>query len=86
MSERQICEHDYQQGLISENDIFKKLTSQGYTLEKSNRYKFYDFKLNDNYLVELKSRSNINKDTYTTTILPYSKIKEFKRVKRITKI
>ena len=31
MTEQQIREHDYQQDLISENDIFKKLTSQGYT-------------------------------------------------------
>ena len=82
MNQRDIREQDYQQGLIGEHSIFQKLTLQGYSLEKSNRYDFYDFKLNSDYLVELKSRQDINKDTYDTTILPYSKIKEFKRVKK----
>ena len=80
-SEKSIMEADYLDGLQHEKNVIEKLRSKGYIVEPTERYDPFDFKINDNYLIELKSR-NCFKDKYQTTLLGYNKIQEYRRVKK----
>ena len=81
MTEKEIRERDYQNGLKKELDIFNKLRKRGNIVETTNRYNYFDCKINNRYVCEIKSRS-CSKNTYAETILPYSKILEYKKVKK----
>ena len=81
MAEQKIREADYQQGLIGEHNISDKLRNMGYHIETRPRYDPFDLTMNEKNLVEIKKR-NIYKDTYNTTILPWSKILEYNEVKK----
>ena len=76
--EQEIRKVDYQQGLDTETKIFDKLREKGYIVEPTRRYEYYDCKINNKYACEIKKR-NIEKDTFNTTILPFSKICEYKK-------
>ena len=76
-----IREKDYQQGAVAETTIFNKLRNKGFTVEETDRYDWFDCKINDNYLGEVKKRL-VKKDTFDTTIIPMSKIREWKKVKQ----
>lgn len=63
------------------------LTNDNFIVKKTDRYSWNDFQIinktsNKNYKVEHKSRLGIQKDTFQTTILPYSKIIEWRKVKK----
>ena len=79
--EQKIRERDYQFGLIGELDIWDKLRKQGYNITPTDRYNPFDYKINDTYLGEVKKRNN-TKDRFPTTLLPYSKLLEYKKVKK----
>ena len=81
MNEQKTRESDYQNGYMQENKIISMLRAKGYTVNPSSRYCFYDCKINDKYICEIKSRQ-CKKNTFDTTILPYSKIQEFKKVRK----
>ena len=76
-NEHKVREADYQQGLVNEQKIFDKLQNMGYNVQPTQRYYYCDCTINDTYRCEIKKR-NVNKDTYNTTILPFSKIKQYK--------
>ena len=81
MNENDIREQDYQQGFACEMKIMDKLRKQhGLTIESTSRYDTFDFIANREYLGEIKHR-NVCNDTFDTTILPYSKLKEYQKVK-----
>ena len=80
-SDKKIMEADYQEGLAQEEEMLNKLRNKGYTVETTDRYDPFDFKINNKYLIELKTRS-CHKHTYNTTLLPYSKLKEYRKVKK----
>ena len=75
--EHYIRETDYLEGLDNERKIFDKLQNMGYNVEPTHRYKYYDFLIDKKYVCEVKHR-NVKKDRYHTTILPFSKIKQYK--------
>ena len=76
--EKNIRENDYQQGYDIETKIFDKLRQKGYIVNPTTRYDYYDCKINQKYACEIKKR-NIKKDTFDTTILPFSKIQQYKQ-------
>lgn len=83
--EKNVVEMDYKVGEAEEEKFFNVIKER-FIVEKTNRYEWYDFILyNKNeskiYLAELKKRNN-NKNTFTTTIIPYYKIEEWKKVKK----
>ena len=79
--EQQVRERDYQFGLNGELDIFDKLSKKGYKITPTDRYNPFDCKINNTYVGEVKKRNN-TKDQFPTTILPYSKLVEYKKVKK----
>ena len=79
-TEIEIRENDYQKGLTAETEIFDKLRQKGFEITTTPRYDSFDYIINDKYVGEVKKR-NTNKNTYPTTILPYSKLLEFKKVR-----
>ena len=79
--EQKIRELDYQTGLSAEQDIFDKLSKKGYDITPTDRYNPFDCKINNTYVGEVKKRTN-TKDRFPTTILPYSKLLEYKKVKK----
>ena len=80
-NESDIREHDYQSGLTAETDIFDKLRNKGFEVTTTSRYNPFDCIINNKYVGEIKKR-NIDKNTYSTTILPYSKLVEYKKVRK----
>ena len=78
--ELHIREHDYETGFIAETEIFDKLRNKGLEITPTLRYDPFDCIINSKYVGEVKKRST-NKNTYPTTILPYSKLLEFKKVR-----
>lgn len=80
-NEKEIREQDYQKGLVCETKIFDKLQKMGYIVEPTQQWSFYDCTINDKYMCEIKKRFN-TKNQYTTTILPWSKILEYNKVKK----
>ena len=76
ISEQQIREADYQDGVYYEQKIFNKLQQMGYIIEPTSRYEYFDCFVSNKYICEVKKRHN-NKDKYDTTILPISKIKQY---------
>ena len=80
--EFEIREQDYQEGYENELNIFDKLRNKGFSIEETDRYEWYDMKIDNEYLGEIKKRVDINKDTYDTTIFPFSKIREWKKVRK----
>ena len=78
---QKIREKDYQTGLNAEQDIFDKLSKKGYDITSTDRYNPFDCKINNTYVGEVKERTN-TKDRFPTTILPYSKLLEYKKVKK----
>ena len=81
MNEAQIRENDYENGVACELDKFIILRNKGFNIEPTERYCFYDCKINDNYLCEIKKRS-IAKNKYPTTIVPYSKVLEYRKIQK----
>ena len=79
-TEIEIRENDYQTGLTAETEIFDKLRKKGFEITTTPRYDPFDYIINKKYVGEVKKR-NINKDAFSTTILPYSKLLEFKKVR-----
>ena len=79
--EQKIRENDYQTGLNAELDIWDKLRKQGNTITRTDTYNPFDCKINNKYLGEVKKRTN-TKNRFPTTILPYSKLLEYKKVKK----
>ena len=79
--EHQTRERDYQTGLSAELDIWDKLTKQGYEVTTTDRYNPFDCKINNTYVGEVKKRNN-TKDQFHTTLIPYSKLLEYKKVKK----
>ena len=78
--ELEIRDNDYQTGLVGETEIFDKLRDKGFEITTTPRYDPFDCIINNKYVGEVKKR-NTNKNTYSTTILPYSKLLEFKKVR-----
>ena len=82
MKETDIREQDYEEGLVGESHVFDILRNKEFSVHKpKDKYCWYDSNLNSNYLCEVKKRNNA-KDQYQTTIIPYSKIQEYRKVKR----
>ena len=79
--EQKISEHDYQTGLVCELKIFDKLRDKVYEITPTARYDPFDCKINDKYLGEVKKRNNA-KNRYPTTLLPYSKLLEYKKIRK----
>ena len=79
--EQKIREQDYQFGSKGELEIFDKLRTKGYEVTPTPRYNSFDCKINNKYLGEVKKRNNA-KNRFPTTLLPYSKLLEYKRVKK----
>ena len=79
-NEQTVRENDYNTGKKGEDKLYDRLRQKGYIVEEKPRWCWHDFKLNDTYLGEHKKRPNIYKDSYPTTIFPYSKWKEWKKV------
>ena len=79
-NESDIREQDYQTGFTAETEIFDKLRDKGLEITPTPRYDPFDYIINNKYVGEVKKR-NINKDAFSTTILPYSKLLEFKKVR-----
>ena len=79
--ELEIRKNDYQDGLVGETDIFDKLRNKGFEVTTTSRYDPFDCIINNKYVGEVKKR-NTNKNTYPTTILSYSKLLEYKKVKK----
>ena len=79
-TEIEIRENDYQTGLEGESNIFNKLRQRGFEVTTTPRYDPFDCIINNKYVGEVKKRST-NKNAYPTTILPYSKLLEFKKVR-----
>ena len=77
-TEIEIRENDYQDGLVGETEIFNKLKQKGFEITTTPRYDPFDYIINKKYVGELKKR-NTHKNTYPTTILPYSKLLEYKK-------
>ena len=87
MHEHIVRENDYQIGKQAEDKLFDKLINDNFIVKTTKRYCWYDYQLinkktNKKYVVELKKRLGINKNTYPTTLLPYSKIIEWRKVKK----
>ena len=78
---QKIRERDYQTGLVGELEIFDKLRNRGYEITQTARYDPFDCKINNKYLGEIKKRDN-KKNCYPTTLLPYSKLLEYKKIKK----
>ena len=81
MNSHKIRDKDYQFGKEGENNIYNKLKLQGYKVKKLDRYSQHDFIINDKYIAEHKTRKKISKDTFDTTIFPYSKWTAWKNIK-----
>ena len=79
--EQEIRERDYQTGLVGELEIFDKLKNNGYKVTPTPRYNPFDCKINDKFVGEIKKRNNA-KNRYPTTLLPYSKLLEYKKIKK----
>ena len=56
------------------------MRQRGFEVTTTPRYDPFDCIINNKYVGEVKKR-NTNKNTYPTTILPYSKLLEFKKVR-----
>ena len=81
MREKDVRNKDYQNGLKQELDIMDKLRKKCNIIQTTDRYNYFDCKINNKYLCEIKSRS-CKKNTYEDTIFPYSKILHYKKVKK----
>ena len=81
MDEQKIREQDYQFGLVGELEIFNKLRNNGFEVSPTPRYNPFDCKINSTYVGEVKKRNN-TKNCYPTTLLPYSKLLEYKKIKK----
>ena len=81
-NETTVRENDYNNGRQAETNLYDRLRQKGYIIEEKPRWCWHDFKLNDTYLGEHKNRPDICKDTYDTTIFPYSKWKEWIKVRK----
>ena len=79
-NENNIREHDYQDGLVGETKIFDKLREKGFEVTTTPRYDPFDCIINNKYVGEVKKKST-NKNAYPTTILPYSKLMEYNKVR-----
>ena len=85
--EHEIRERDYQDGRATEFDMFEwfRQNQNHCRFEYPHRFNFYDLKAcnditNKQYATEIKKRY-VTKDRYDTTIVPFSKVREYKRVK-----
>ena len=58
-----------------------KLRDKGLEITPTSRYDPFDCIINNKYVGEVNKR-NTNKNTYHTTILPYSKLLEYRKVKK----
>ena len=86
-TKKEIRESDYQDGRETELDIFEffKQKYNHFTFTQPDRFDFYDLKASNNdtneqYLTEIKKRY-VTRDKYDTTIVPFTKVREYKRVK-----
>ena len=61
-------------------ELIQYLKQKGFEVTTTPRYDPFDCIINNKYVGEVKKR-NINKDAFSTTILPYSKLLEFKKVR-----
>ena len=83
--EKLIREKDYQTGYQAEEKVAKflnKLLGNNFVLKDTERYCYKDFMItnkltNDKYAIEHKKRLGINKNSFETTIVPWSKIKTY---------
>ena len=74
-------------GKKEEDKLFEVLTNDNFIVQKTDRWRWNDFEIinktsHKKYKVELKKRVGINKNTFDTTILPFSKIIEWRKVKK----
>ena len=79
--ENKIRENDYQDGHKNEQTVINCLRKKFDTVSTRDRYDPFDLTIQDTHLAEIKKRT-VSKNTYPDTILPYSKIKEYKKVKK----
>ena len=47
-------EADYQDGVYYEQKIFNKLQQMGYIVKSTSRYEYFDFNVNNKYIVEAR--------------------------------
>ena len=82
MNEHEIRENDYKHGCVGESQVCNVFRNKGFTFKKPNdRYCFYDYNINNKYLCEVKTR-NCSKNRYSTTLIPFSKIQQYRQVKK----
>ena len=79
--ELEIRDNDYQTGLVAETELFDKLRLKGFEITPTPRYDPFDCIINNKYIGEIKKR-NIDKNTYSITIIPYSKLIEYKKLRK----
>ena len=87
MNNDSVKEKDYQIGCQAEDRIFKVLSHKNFKVTATNRWKWNDFEIINKtsckkYKLELKHRIGIRKNMFDTTIMPFSKIVEWRKVKK----
>lgn len=81
-----VIQHDLKIGKLTEKYFREYVTSYNYAVETQPPFQWHDFKVTDKqtnkkFIVEVKKRIGINKNTFETTIIPQSKILEWDKVK-----
>ena len=81
-----IRENDYKAGKKAEDDLCELLNNNNIISTETDKFCWYDFLVtgqygSKKYLIEHKWMF-VKKDKYPTTIIPYSKVKEWRKVKK----